>query len=88
MKTKDIENEVVRKIVKTALQHKFTVTFIDNKELGGQHFRIKKQDMGGYDAFSALARYMKIPEEELNGKVDTKHPAFIFYKDSFIVAGL
>ena len=88
MKAKDIENEVVRKIVKTALQHKFTVTFIDSEELSGQHFRMKKQNMSGYDAFAALARYMKIPEEELNGKVDPKHPAFMFYKDSFIVAGL
>ena len=89
MKTKDIKNELVKKIVKTALQNKFAVTVanVKNAENGTTYFRIRKGSMLGWDIMAALAKYMGTNSKDLMGDtIDSSNPSFLIFNDSVIIS--
>ena len=90
MKTKDIKNEVVKQVIKTALQNKFAVTIANVKdsyvEKYGTAFRIKKGSMTGLDILIALAKYMKTTSNDLLSKnAENNTPGFFMLDNSLIV---
>ena len=90
MKTKEIKNEIVRKVIKTALQNKFVVTVANVKdtyiETYGTAFRIRKGKMLGWDILAVLAKYMNSSTKDLLGnQIESNNPHFFVLKDSLIV---
>lgn len=93
MKTKDIKNEIVKQVIKTALQNKFKVTIAEvNGGLSyvknyGTPFRIKKGNMLGWDILFALAKHMKTTGPELlkGNTGENNTPGFFIFDKSIIV---
>jgi len=89
MKLKDIKNETVKKIIKTALQNKFTVTVanIKNAEQGTTYFRIRKGGMLGWDVIAALAKRLGTNTRGLIGNnIESTDPSFFVFDTSIIIS--
>lgn len=92
MKTQDIKNELVKQVVKAALQNKFKVTIANIRgenfvKAYGTPFRIKKGNMFGWDILFALAKHMKTTGPELlkGNTGENNTPGFFIFDKSIIV---
>lgn len=78
MKIKDIKNQTVRKLVKTALENKFPVTVVNIASLGstysnrdsGFRIKVKNGSMTGWDIISALAQHRSSLSKEVVNSID------------------
>lgn len=92
MKTQDVKNELVKQVVKAALQNKFKVTIANIRgenfvKAYGTPFRIKKGNMLGWDILFALAKHMKTTGPELlkGNTGENNTPGFFIFDKSIIV---